>query len=85
VNGLKVDGVVVCNAFNTGVWTAFDFVTNFAAYAGQTIDVTIRMINDGALVSSFYLDSLTLDSTPPTLGPESALRRFPAGAAGTAD
>lgn len=85
VDGLKVDGIVVCNAVNTGVWTAFDFVTNFAAYAGQTIDVTIRMINDGALVSNFYLDSLTLDSTPPTLGPASALRRIPTGAADTAD
>lgn len=85
VNGVEVDGIGVCNAVNTGVWTAFDFLTNFAAYAGQTIDVTIRMTNDGVLASSFFLDSLSLDSTPPALGPESALRRFPPGAAGTAD
>jgi CSLREA domain-containing protein len=85
VNGVEVDGVGVCNAVNTGVWTALDFLTNFAAYAGQTIDVTIRMTNDGVLASSFFLDSLTLDSTPPALGVESDLRRLSAGGAGALD
>ena len=86
VNGVQVAGFVVCSTFNTGaVWTPYSFVTNFAAYAGQTIDVTIRMTNDGVLPSSVYLDSLTFESTPPTVGSESALRRFPTEATGTAD
>ncbi len=86
VNGVQVAGFVVCSTFNTGaVWTPYGFVTNFAAYSGQTIDVTIRMTNDGVLPSSVYLDSLTFESTPPTLGPEDALRRFPTEATGAAD
>jgi CSLREA domain-containing protein len=86
VNGVQVAGFVVCSTFNTGaVWTPYGFVTNFAAYAGQTIDVTIRMTNDGVLPSSVYVDSVTFESTPPTVGSESALRRFPTEATGTAD
>ncbi len=82
VNGVQVDGIFICSAVNTSVWTAFDFVTNFAAYAGQSIDVTIRLTNDGVLESSVYLDSLSLDSTPPTLTAEAARLRLSTGAAG---
>jgi CSLREA domain-containing protein len=79
VNGVQVSAFVVCSTYNTGaVWTALAFATNFADYAGQTVDVTIRVTNDGALPSSVYLDSLSLDSTPPTLAAAEA-RHLPAG------
>ncbi len=41
INNTQVDGIVVCNAFNTGAnWVEFSFVPDLSAYAGQTITVT---------------------------------------------
>lgn len=68
INNTQVDGIVVCNAFNTGAnWTLFSFITDFSAYAGQTITVHIRLTNNATLNSNVFLDSLYFSSTPPTL------------------
>lgn len=65
INGVQVDSLVLCSAFNTGAnWTEFSFVQDLAAYAGKTIALRIRVRTDGALSSSFYLDSLRISSTP---------------------
>lgn len=65
VNGVQVDGIVVCSGFNTGAtWTDFSFVEDLAAYAGQTIALRIRMRTNGTLPSSFFLDSLRISATP---------------------
>lgn len=65
VNDVQVDSLFLCNAFNTGPnWTAFSFITDFSAYAGQTVAVTIRVSNNATLVSSFFLDSLSWSTTP---------------------
>ncbi len=65
VNGVRVDGIVVCSGFNTGpTWTEFSFATDLAAYAGKTIALRIRMTTNGSLPSSVFLDSLRIDSTP---------------------
>lgn len=65
VNGVQADGIVVCNAFNTGAtWTDFSFVQDLAAYAGKTIALRIRVRTGGTLPTSVFLDSLQIRSTP---------------------
>lgn len=66
VDGVQVDGVVVCSGFNTGTtWVDFGFVTDLADFAGKTIALRIRVSTNGTLPSSVFLDSLRIDSTPP--------------------
>ena len=66
VDGVQVDGIVVCAGFNTGPnWTDFGFVTDLADYAGKTIALRIRVSTNGTLPTSVFLDSLRIDSTPP--------------------
>ncbi len=68
INNTQVDGLVVCNAFNTGAnWTEFSFVPDFSAYAGQTIALHLVVSTDANLTSSVYVDSLYFSSTPPAL------------------
>jgi hypothetical protein len=70
IDNTQVDGIVVCNAFNTGAnWTEFSFVPDFSAYAGQTITVHLRLTNNASLNSNVFLDSLYFSSTPPALKP----------------
>jgi hypothetical protein len=74
VDNLPVESTVICSAFNTPTWVTSDFATNFAAYAGQTVAVTLRLTNDGVLPSSVFLDSLSFSSIPLALGAENARR-----------
>jgi len=68
IDNTQVDGIVICNGFNTGPnWTEFSFVPDFSAYAGQTITVHLRLTNNASLNSNVFLDSLHFSSTPPVL------------------
>lgn len=82
INNTQVDGIVVCNSFNTGAnWIEFSFVPDLSAYAGQTITLHIRVTIDNTAntTSSVYLDSLHFSSTPPALkSTASGLRTLPA-------
>ena len=65
IDGVQVDGIVVCSGFNTGpAWNDFSFVTDLAAYAGKTIALRIRVRTNGSLPSSVFLDSLRIAATP---------------------
>ncbi|MFN8597102.1 MAG: hypothetical protein U0559_13085 [Anaerolineae bacterium] len=71
IDNTQVDGIVVCNAFNTGAnWVEFSFVPDFSAYAGQTITLHLRLTNNASLNSNVFLDSLHFSSTPPAMKPQ---------------
>ncbi|MBI5566620.1 MAG: hypothetical protein HY870_17090, partial [Chloroflexi bacterium] len=68
IDNTQVDGIVICNAFNTGAnWVEFSFVPDFSAYAGQTITVHLRVANNASLNSNVFIDSLYFSATPPAL------------------
>jgi photosystem II stability/assembly factor-like uncharacterized protein len=81
INNTQVDGIVICNAFNTGAnWVEFSFVPDFSAYAGQTITVHLRLTNNATLNSNVFLDSLYFSSAPPVLKAQaSGWRSMPVG------
>jgi hypothetical protein len=68
--GVLVDSTVVdiydlCSSTDTGGWV--HHVVNLGAYAGQTVDVQIRVETDSSILSSVYVDDVAFQSTPTPL------------------